>query len=261
LWTTGTSSTVKVNGGTPNCSRRDIRLMRFTLVTLLCALGLVAGPEGRAGDRHLSVSVFGTLTTSSKLFANPNARDDFTRGRFSPINSVFSFGADVRGDVPLLGIRVGISSEYISRTLSGSVPNSGGTLPVEDGYTAVPLELTGYFRIPVGGESLDFYMGGGTGLYFGERRYRYAGAEPATLNRELNFGIHVLSGLEVLLGEQIALRTELKFRNIQVETSQRFTTPLTVYGGTTVPLPQETLNSRVQIDGMNLVVGLVYRLP
>jgi len=235
--------------------------MRFALVTLICTIALLAGPEGRAGVGRLSVSVFGTLTTSSRLFPNPNARDDFTRGGFTPLNTAFSLGADIRGDVPFLGIRVGISSEYISRRVTGSVPNTRGTIPVEDGYSVLPLELTGYFRIPVGGESVNFYMGGGGGVYFGERRYRYAGVEPVTLQRDLNFGIHVQSGLEIGLGEQIALRTELKFRNIQIETSQRFTTPSTVYAGTTVPLPQETLHSRVQVDGMNLVVGIVYRLP
>jgi len=235
--------------------------MRFTFPTLLCSLLLLAGTEGRAGGYNLSVSVFGTLTTSSKLFPNPNARDDFIRGRYSPINTVFSFGADVRRYVRPLGVTIGISTEVISRRVDGSVPNTGGTIPTEDGYTAIPLELTGYFRIPVGGESIDFYMGGGGGLYFGARHYRYAGVEPSTLQKELNFGIHVQSGLEVLLSGPLALRTELKFRNIQLETSQRYTPASTIYHETTVPLPQETLHSRIQIDGMNLIIGVVYRLP
>lgn len=235
--------------------------MRFTLQTLLYSLILLAGPEGLAGEYNISVSVFGALTTSSKLFPNPNARDDFTRGRYSPINSVFSFGADIRGDIPPLGLALGISTEVISRSVHGSVPNSGGTIPIEDGYTAVPLELTGFFRIPVGGKSIDFYMGGGGGIYFGQRQYRYAGVEPSTLQKSLNFGIHVQSGLEIVLSGPIVLRTELKFRNIQIETSQRFTSAATIYNETTVPLPQETLHSRIQIDGMNLIAGIVYRLP
>jgi len=72
---------------------------------------------------------------------------------------------------------------------------------------------------------------------------------------------HVLSGLEVRLAGRFALRTELKFRNIQLETSQRFSAAVAVYRETTVPLPQEILRSRIQIDGMNLVAGIVYRLP
>jgi len=235
--------------------------MRFPRVTYLCLLLLLPAPDGRAGDRRVSVAFFGTLTTSSKLFPNPNAQDDFLRGTYSPINSVFSVGIDVRGDIPEIGLRVGLSSEYISSTLAGSVPNTGGTIPVEDGYRAVPVELTGYFRIPVGGESINFYMGGGGGVYFGGRRYLYAGAEPERIRDDLNVGIHVLSGLEVSLGGRTAIRTELKFRNVQLETTQRFTSPSTVYRDATVPLPQETLHSRIQIDGMNLVVGIAYRLP
>jgi len=235
--------------------------MRSSRVMVLCALVLLSGANVRAGEHRLAASLFGTLTTSSKLFPNRNAVDDFTRGAYSPIDAVFSIGADVRGDIPALGLRVGVSSEYISSSVAGSVPNSGGTIPIEDGYRAVPVELSGYFRIPVGGESVDFYMGGGGGLYFGARRYVYAGVEPETISNPVNFGIHVLSGVEFLLSGRVGLRTELKFRNVQLETSQRFTRPSTVFNDTTVPLPQETLNSRIQIDGMNIVVGLVYRLP
>ncbi|HLF15658.1 MAG TPA: hypothetical protein VI932_12305 [Bacteroidota bacterium] len=235
-----------------------MRSFRVLIVMLL--FGVPAAHAG-GGTHRYSVSISGSLTTSSKLFLNPNARDELIRGSFSPINSVFSFGADARRDLPALGLRIGLGAEYISRTIISAVPNSPNTIPIEDGYSAVPVELTGYFSIPVGGESFDFYMGGGGGIYFGERTYRYAGVDAVTLDRSIMPGIHVLTGLEYLVDGRFSMRTELKFRNVQLETVQKFPVFSTVYEGTTVPLPQDDFTSRIQIDGMHISLGLVYRIP
>jgi opacity protein-like surface antigen len=211
-----------------------------------------------AGDDRWSASLFGTLTTSSKLFPNPNARDEFRRGEFSPINASFSVGADVRTEISAIGLNLGLSAEYITKRVTGTVPNTASIIPIDDGYTAVPVELSGYFRIPVGGETINFYMGGGVGVYFGERSYHYAGVRATIADRELNGGIHVVSGLEYSLTELISVRSEIKFRNVQLESVQEFQKAVTVWKGTTVPLPHEPLPSRIQIDGMNLSLAVVY---
>lgn len=232
-----------------------VRPGRMILFFLL--IGLVP-QAARAGENRWSVSLFGTLTTSSKLFPNPNAKDEFLRGEYSAINPVFSAGADVRADIPATGLTFGLGAEYITRRTAGSVPNTVSAIPVEDGYTAVPIELSGYFRIPVGGETISFYMGGGMGVYFGHREYRYAGVPATTLSREFNAGIHVLSGLEYRAGPGISLRSEIKFRNVQLESVQEFPDAVTIWEGTTVPLPRETLRSRIQIDGMNISLAVVH---
>lgn len=233
-----------------------MRPLPFLTIAFLAAAQC---PPAGAGEHRISVSLSGSLTTESKIFPNPNARDELIRGGFSPVDAVPGFGADVRGDLFPSGPRFGFSAEYVRRTISGSVPNSNPAIPVEDGFSAVPLELTAYFTIPVGGERFDFYMGGGAGLYFGERSYRYAGVAARTLSRSVSPGIHVLTGLEYLVGGRFALRTELKFRNVQLETVQEFPVTTTVYNGTTVPLPQDDFTSRIQIDGMNVSLGVAYR--
>ncbi len=229
---------------------------------LLCTIVFLAGAvpaAAGAGEHRISISLSGSLTTESKIFPNPNARDELIRGGFSPVKTVPGIGADVRGDLFSSGPRFGLSAEYIRRTVAGAVPNSTPAIPVEDGFSALPIELTAYFTIPVGGERFDFYMGGGAGLYFGERYYRYAGVPAQTLSRSASPGIHVLTGLEYLVGGRISLRTELKFRNVQLETVQKFPVTTTIYDGTTVPLPQDEFTSRIQIDGMNVLLGVAYR--
>lgn len=227
------------------------------LICCLLILQLAAVPS-RAGDRPWSVSILSSITTSSKLFTNPNARDEFLRGEYSPIDGVPGLGADVRTEFPSIGLVLGVSVEYLRKHTPGSVPNAPSPIPVEDGYTAVPVELTGYFRIPVGGSAVDFYIGGGMGAYFGERDYRYAGVRAVTLSRKFNTGIHVLSGVEYRLTGSLGLRSELKFRTVELESVQSFPGQATVWNGTTVPLPAEPQPSRIQTDGMNLSLAVVY---
>ncbi len=235
-----------------------MRALRMMIIVSF--IGIPAGDAAAAGYRF-SMSLSGSFTSSSKLFANPHARDDVIRGIFSPINSVFGVGADIRGDFPVSGLRLGLGAEYLSRSVSSTVPHASVTIPVEDGFSAIPVELTGYFTIPIGGDRLDFYMGGGAGVYFGERSYTYAGVTAVTLERNLSSGIHVLTGLEYQVESRVALRTEFKFRTIQLESVQRFPSPSTVYGGVTVPLPQGDIASRIQIDGMQFSLGVAYRFP
>lgn len=235
--------------------------MRWFRVLFLFVTLIAAAAAGRAGGHRFSVSAFGSVTTSSKLFPWPNARDDIARGTFSPIDAVLGAGVDIRGPLPGAGLALGLAAEYLAGSIASSIPNTTGTIPVEDGYVAIPVEATGYFSIPVGGPTLDFYMGGGAGLYFGGRVYRYAGVEASTLDRSIATGIHVLTGLGYSVTGRLLVRTELKFRNVQLETVQRFDSPATVYDGVTVPLPQGRFTSRIQVDGMHFILGLALLFP
>jgi opacity protein-like surface antigen len=233
-----------------------MRLLRIQIVIVIIA---AAALPARGGGGRFSVAAFGAITTTSKLFTNPNARDEIIRGTYTPIDPVAGAGVDARADVAALGLRFGLGAEYLAGTVSGTAPNTSPGIPVEDGYAAIPLELTAYFSIPVGGERLDFYLGGGMGVYLGERKYSYAGVEAETIDRNVQPGIHVLTGVEFAVAEAVALRSEIKFRNIQLETTQQFPVSSTVYEGVTVPLPQAPFTSRVQVDGMNLTIGVVVR--
>lgn len=233
--------------------------MRLLRVPIVIVFIVAAALPARGGGGRFSVAAFGAVTTASKLFANPNARDEILRGTYTPIDPVFGAGVDARIDVAALGLRFGLGAEYLAGTVSSSAPNTSPGIPVEDGYTAIPVELTAYFSIPVGGENVDFYLGGGMGAYLGERKYSYAGVDAETIDRNVQAGIHVLTGVEIAVAGAVALRSEIKFRNIQIETTQQFPAPSTVYEGVTVPLPREPFTSRVQVDGMNLTIGVVVR--
>lgn len=232
--------------------------MRRLRIAALCVF-IVTPAATHAQDRPYSAAVFGTFISSSKLFHHPDDPDEIIRSQFLPLDDIFSLGIDLRRNVENIRVQVGISAEYISTTELVSVPLSpSGSVPVQDGFTAIPLELSGYFRIPFGEDKIAFYMGGGGGIYFGSRKYTFGGVEAVPVRRNTGYGIHVLSGLEYSLKAAVSLRTEIKFRDVQFETTNRFTSLSTTYLGRTIVLDQTPLNSRINIDGMTLTLGVVF---
>ncbi|MBI1806790.1 MAG: hypothetical protein HYR76_07055 [Ignavibacteria bacterium] len=212
-----------------------------------------------AQDHPYDLAVFGTFTTSSKLFHHPNDADELLRSAFLPLNNVFSAGIDLRRSFEALRIQIGISIEYLKKTETSYVPDSSSTLiPVKDGFTAIPIELSGYFIIPVGTDDLHLYMGGGGGMYIGSRQYEYAGTSAAIIGRKVGYGIHILSGLQYALHPRVSLRSELKFRQIQFENMNKFVEDTALYNGVAVALDPEPFSSRIDIDGMTLSLGLVF---
>ncbi len=232
--------------------------------SVACALALVISCAARCpaqGSRY-SLAVVGSFTTSSELFPHPNDADNLVRSQFLPFNDIFGFGVEVRRSFDPLRIEIGLGAEYLSTTASlSTIPNSSQPypLPILDGYSVIPIEMTGYFPIPIGGDRLRFLIGGGTGVYFGRRIYEYAGTEAPTVEHKVGIGIHIVSDVEVALQGPLAVRGELKFRDVQFETTNQFNRPLTVYRNAVIPLDMTAMPSRINIDGMTVMLGLVYQ--
>jgi len=214
-----------------------------------------------AQDRPYSISVLGTYTTSSKLFHHPNDPDELLRSEFLPLDDIFSFGLDARKSFDAIRLQVGVSLEYLRRTDLFDLPTGNTTLTVRDGFAVYPLEVTGYFLIPVGSDQVRFYMGGGGGMYIGERIYEYNAVAAKPTEHPPGFGIHIVSGIEYFLNPVVSLRGELKFRDVQFETTNRFP-PNAVLSDPNFALVGGTqpFQSRINIDGMTMNIGLAFHL-
>lgn len=205
-----------------------------------------------------SIEIFGAFTTSSKLYPHPNDGDEFARAMYLSLDDIFHGGIEMRASITPVDLKIGIGTEFIQKTEIIDVPASFSTIPVRDGYRVIPIELTGYFQLPIGNDRLHVYLGGGIGIYMGERIYHYPGAAAAATSRTGGFGIHILSGGEFVLSNHWAIRSEIKFRDVQFESVNQFHQPSTFYQGTYLPLPQEPFASRFSIDGMTLRTGIAY---
>ncbi len=207
-----------------------------------------------AQEAGILVSVKGNLTTTSRLFPKANSISGIERADYLSIENSFGIGAEVRYVISRTQLALGVSVEYI-RAKSDPAPAGLSGIPVEDGYRVFPIELTGYFLIPVSGPAFGLYMGGGCGAYVGRRIYRIGDVEAQTVQSGTGFGIHVLGGMSYKFSEWFALELEMKFRDVQFESTDKFTVSRINYNGRVVNLNPEPRYSRVRTDGVVFQLG------
>ncbi len=193
--------------------------IRRTIYIILLLFSLhAAGAYGVAADQRFSVSAKGALTTDSQLFPNPNALDEIARAQSIELNSAYGGGVEARYFFSESNLSVGLNIEYLAANQSYktgspfSQPRS-----IEDGYRVIPIEATLYFTIPISGDPVSIYMGGGGGMYFGKRRYRINGTNAVPVRSTTGFGIHVVAGVGYRVTEWFGALGEMKFRDLQFE--------------------------------------------
>ena len=224
----------------------------------LLVLTLLVSAAAPGQESSFNLEIFGSFTTSSKLFPHANDPDELNRSFFLELDNIFHTGIELRRSITSQGIQIGLGAEYVQKTEVINVPASSGNIPARDGYRVIPIELTGYFQLPIGNETIHVYIGGGGGLYFGTRFYEFASVGAPAIDKKPGFGIHVLSGLEYSLNRSFSLRSEIKFRDVQFESVNQFSQATVTYNSSTITLDQTPFSSRFNIDGMTLRLGLAY---
>jgi hypothetical protein len=232
-----------------------LHLLHTTLLLLI----LIEGIE--AQNHRYSVSLSGSYTTSSKIYHSYDEIDPARRDQFFSLSDIFGIGIDIRREFHDLRLQVGISAEYLETHENISYVISPSTsISVTDGFSAIPIEITGYFLIPVPLPRWKISVGTGVGFYWGSREYSYASVYPKPLERKIGIGIHVVTGVEFSLSEMFGIRTEVKFREVQFWSSEGFTETSIVLQDQVIVLSQEKIKSRISVDGMMLSAGIVYHL-
>ncbi len=238
----------------------------------IAVMAMICPTTARSQERLTSIALTGNLTTSSKLFYDPDSPDEVARAAFFPFSGVWGGGIDLRRAIPALRLTFGLSIEYIAAANQFTVPVNSEPLPlpsppgttvtvdapVQDGYYVFPVELSAYFTVPISTERFQLYIGGGGGGYFGDRRYKFGTEQSVTTDRSAGYGIQVTTGSEYFPVPEFSVRMEVKFRDVQFRSTHHFLAATTIVDGTTVPLPAAPFPSRVNIDGMNLALHFAY---
>lgn len=216
--------------------------------------------SGQTGEWSVSAVGRGLLTTSSKIYPNPNSTSFDLRIATTPFTSVTGLGGEIRLQRFATSYFLYLSVEYISQVRSdqrivGSVfpPRR---IPVDEGYRMIPMELGGHVYVPIGSQSWKLSMGGGIGAYHTERVYVVGGESAQPVGNRFGYGIHVSVNAEYLIGPKISLVAGFKFRDPEVDVRNKFDRVSATYNNTTVPLPQGEFPARINVDGMTLSLGL-----
>ncbi|HTY01289.1 MAG TPA: hypothetical protein VMG09_14795 [Bacteroidota bacterium] len=206
------------------------------------------------------IIVHGNITTSSQIYPNVDATDPVERAQTYEVNSAFGYGGEVRYQF-LSGIAaIGLSVDYLKATLSRPLSTDQiATIPVADGYTALPIEVTGYFIIPFSGKTFGVYMGAGGGMYIGERTLSIGNVSAASSSNPPGGGIHVLGGVSYSPVPALSILLEMKFRDVQFKATNRFTAASIVYNGRRIAVTQLN-DARIYTDGVIFQLGIALSL-
>jgi len=206
-----------------------------------------------------SVGINVVYTTTARVYLNPNSSDITLQNQYFLLEDIFSPALDIRYRLtdPLI---IGLNIERMRKTEVG--PNlrvfSGSSvalIDVKDGFNLVPIELSLYYIMPFSTERFKFLMGGGGGYYFGEHIRKFREAEIENVERKAAYGIQVSVSMEYLLRPNIAIRTEMKFRDPQFSLKNKYTKETVEYQGATVHLSQEIFDSKINVDGVTFILG------
>jgi hypothetical protein len=212
-------------------------------------------------EQELTLVFRGTFTTEGQIYPNPTSADPFSRSLSYAIDDALGVGAEVIYRIGGTNLAFSLSSEVVFATASREMPVSGGRgIPVEDGFRAIPIEVTGYFIIPVSGRDFRFYMGGGAGTYIGRRIYRLAGTEAPAVSTKPGYGIHALVGVGYRATEWFSVLGELKFRDLQFESTNQFNVSQILYNGIVINVPERPFSSSIHVDGMTFQLGIAFTL-
>lgn len=228
---------------------------RTLIVLTACVLFSVTSVLSQ--ESNFSISLKGSLTTGSQLFPNPNSPDEARRAQFFSLENIWGYGVEVRYRFPESDLAIALSADYLRKTAGSSIRTATTVVPVADGYRVIPIELTGYFLIPISGESFTIFMGGGVGTYIGRRIYRVGEVEAQTVDQGHGFGIHVLSGVGYRVYGPLSLVAEMKFRDLQFNSVNRFDKAQVEYNGTFVNVGTQPFESRVHTDGVIFQLGVM----
>jgi hypothetical protein len=237
-------------------------MVRGTMVATLLGLLLVV-PVGdlTCQDGGLSIILKGNYTTSSQIFPNPNASDAFTRSESFLVEGTFGYGVEFKYRIAQSLVAIGASVEYLQASLERSVGVAFRQgVQIQDGYRVLPIEVTGYFIIPFSTRTFQVFIGGGAGMYIGDRTYTMAGVEATTVDSEPGYGIHVVAGLNYGFNDWFSITGEMKFRDLQFTSTNVFPVPRINYGGGVLNVNTEPFESKIHTDGVVFQIGAAFTI-
>lgn len=214
--------------------------------------------------RKFSVSVYGTYVSSAELLDNIESPIPFLRDASVELVGGYGYGAELTYDPQIydLGITAYISSEYLKVTDDGLVMRfTNDSHSVEIGFTEeyslIPVEAGLKWNLPVSTNSFKIYIGGGAGIYFGNRKRSFGTLSSSTLSTSPGFSLNVLSGMQYYIGRNLSLNFEFKFREGSFDTRDSFGQNSITIDGQNYELDNPAV-SRIIVDGVRLSLGVRY---
>jgi len=201
--------------------------------------------------------------SSATIKQSPYSADIIERNSLIDVRGGYGYAFGVKTKLFRNDLFFGITGEFIriedaeaEQTLEND--SSIARIRVTEVLTVTPIEFTAYFNIPSFEENLNIYLGGGIGVYMGDRVRRIQNYESETISKSLGLSLVVLSGMEYYFEKNIMAFMEMRFREGEYDVKSKFPIGTVTVRGQTYNLGRE-MNSKIFLDGLRLSVGLGYR--
>lgn len=249
--------------------------MKKTNFKILFLLGLIAisnpyflfSQQTELGTRELpyydpskkfSVSLYALRVSSAELMDNIRSNEPLFKDLSIELAGGYGYGAELTYDPHLydLGIILYVSSEFLKIRDDGLVAtqvyNDTTVLRVRfiEEFKMFPLEAGIKWNLPVGTDKFKIYIGGGGGIYFGERKRTITGVSTEHIKSTPGFSLNVLSGVEYYIARNLSVDFKFKFREGSFEDESEFPR--------NVPVFSRNIYSRIIVDGVRISAGLKY---
>jgi opacity protein-like surface antigen len=214
------------------------------------------------GSYDFAIRVSGNFISSASIQLNPYSQNIVEKNSFSHLGSGFGYGISIskkffRNDLSLI-----LSTEYVKindKNVSATLVNGSNAVKVNvtESLWMVPVELSLNFNLPKMAQKLNIFIGGGLGVYFGDRKRTIASTSTETIESTPMLNLHIMTGMEYSINEKLSGVFEMKFRDAGFKVQNTFPYAFIGVNGRSYPVPTE-YNSKVFVDGMKLSVGLNY---
>lgn len=234
-----------------------LRLIYFLVVPLLVCSETLA-----QFNKSFGISLNAVYSTSARIYLSPNSSDPILRNNSFIIENMFNPAVELRYRISD-DILIGFNTEYMVKSEIGPnltvfLGNSTVTIDVEDGFSLIPFELTAYYVLPFSTSKFKFLMGGGLGYYFGSHIRKFGDVDISNLERKIAYGIHVSVSMEYLIRDFVSIRSEMKFRDPQFSVKSKYSKKNVNYKGNLINLAQDSFDSKINVDGVAFILGLVF---
>lgn len=201
--------------------------------------------------------------SSATIQLAPFSADLVERNSTVDISGGYGYSFSIRTKLFRNDLFFGITAEFVKiqdnnaiLTLEGD--SSIARIKLSETITAYPVEFTAYFNVPSFQENLNIYLGGGVGLYSGDRKRKILNFESETISKTFGLSLVVLSGIEYYFEKNFMSFMELRFRDGEYDVKSKFPINSINVNGVSYSLGNE-MNSKIFLDGLKVSLGLGYR--
>ena len=215
-------------------------------------------------DGIITFQVYATYVSSAELQNDLGSSISFLRDAMIELKGGYGFGGELTfnprfNEVDLVFY---LSSEYLKvkdDELIMRFENDTAVSNVKfiEEYDILPLEAGLKWHLPVSTERFRVFIGGGAGLYFGNRTRTIGPYKTSPVSRKPGFSMNVMAGMEYFFQRNLSLDFEFKFREATFDSKDEFEVDQVTINGNVYDMGNPVY-SRVLVDGTRLSLGVKY---